>query len=213
VSAAAGVLLAKVWLVPADALVIERPTWMPVVKVQQESAEPPVLVREAVAVAEDPQPEENVAAAMLPATDLAAALTDSQQKITFAAEALIEAGIAEEIARDLVVAAERYRRGRDYLMAKGRPCAIEDYFFALWPDLGRLIKEGTIKPKLVPIPPESRVPRLMIYSTFNVTTHELSYVLGTSNWQMQFEFTEASNPLPELFPAILEAHPPSETKR
>lgn len=123
---------------------IELPDWVSTPADPPRDNAPIVPGEAAVRAAESP---ESALAAMLPPRVVAEALTAKKQTITFSASVLMSAGIAEDIAKGMVRAAENYAHGYDAMVSLQMDNALRraaDYFMAIWPDLGDLIRSGKV---------------------------------------------------------------------
>jgi len=186
----------------SDDLRIDRPEWMP--KPSAPSAEPAAISTVRDTPADLPAP--TLAQEMVPPAELAAALTETKQKVTFSAEALIDAGIAKDVAESMRTALERYQSSLDFAIREdrvNRGRRIKEFFFAMWPELPELILQKKVTPQIFPIPREHNTARDMVLSIYDETNRKLEFVMNSENWQLVLAFkNDANNPFPELFEAI-----------
>ncbi|MCA8948219.1 MAG: hypothetical protein KDE27_01875 [Planctomycetes bacterium] len=182
-----------------DHLLVEKPRWL----TNEERADPASadFDVELARVREDP----GVITEMTPPEQIAAALEETKQRVEFSATALADSGLAAEVSSEIVDTMElvfkRYQRdvdaGRDDTTRRSH-----DFLFALWPSMGELIREGTVKPRIVQLPADSRVPRRLVTYLYNATENTLTANINTPNWQVVLHFTEKGNPLPDVYSQI-----------
>lgn len=197
------------WLAPrGDPPPIDLPPWL-------HSPDPPrrdnvqiALSRNADVTAERPETE-SVVAAMLPPKAVADALQATKQPVVFSASMLISAGIAAEISEGMVRAAEDYARGYDVMVFvqldnMQRRCG--DYFMAIWPDLGDLIRTGRVTTEIRRLPEGPRgAPLYKTGSTFVDNPHkgELIFTFRADQWAVSVKFKEGPElPQPDLFARV-----------
>lgn len=160
---------------------------------------------------------------MLPPESLASALRQADSKITFAADALLDGGLARDVAEGVTRVAEKIWRSHQIdtsLMAAGKipPRQLEAternmsgdaYFLALWPDLGELIRARKLTLKIIAIPPESRVPRNVLVKDYSVDREEFGFHVNTDKWQVifgSFNLTAKDVPCPDVLRHVVRVH-------
>jgi hypothetical protein len=132
-----------------------------------------------------------------------------QPVATCSLQALVDAGIAEEIAKGMIEAVENMRPTYDSLVERDDRSAnryVQEFLFAIWPDFGGLIQRGEVAVHCVAFPPHNwPSPKVPVAVGLGVDEGELSYSVNMEKWSVQFAFTEKANPKPELFAKLLEA--------
>ncbi|MBL8748233.1 MAG: hypothetical protein JNK78_03670 [Planctomycetes bacterium] len=156
-------------------------------------------------------PPESAVAAMLPPKVVAEALTAKKQTITFSASVLMSAGIAEDIAKGVVRAAENYAHGLDAMVSlqmDNKVWRAADYFMAIWPDLGDLIRSGKVATEVRRNTAEKgKVPVYTVNGTMtnNHGNAELVFSIWADEWILRIIVKEGPDvPQPELFARLKE---------
>lgn len=192
-------------------LIVERPDWMRQQSSNEEDlADAPVPLDAArLAVSGSAPSADDPLGEMLPAKDLGEALRGSGEgTVTFSASVLLGSELADEIASGVVDAAQRHWAGYQFLVKSGTQSPLRaqcDFFFAVWPSLGELLRTKTITPKIIAIPATSRVPRRAVTYFYSVATQQLDVVINTARWQVKLPFRDDdSNPERLLFSAMVE---------
>jgi hypothetical protein len=181
----------------ASQIVVESPPWM-----KPKAA----LAAETRVDVTPPPPEPTVEAEMAKATNLAGALQEAKTPITYTVSSLVDSGLAQEIVDGMTRLMEQQAPVMRWTI-KTEPTSdaryLNEFLFAVWPDLGSLIASGKVKPHVVRIPDNSRVPRQIVF-LFKKKEDKTEFVFNTENgWQVSLAFTPESNPLPELYKQLV----------
>lgn len=126
------------------------------------------------------------------------------QDVALQVEAIIGAEISEAVAIELVEAATQHRKLYESLQrlraegslpeAKLAELATMDFFFAVWPDLGAMVRDGRIKVDVHPVPAHVRSTRSsghVLYS-LNLPDRRLGVSFHTPSWLVRTKFDEAA---------------------
>lgn len=142
-------------------------------------------------------------------TKLATALTDTKQTVSFAAHALVDAGIAKEIADGMAGIMEETARSYATLVAlddRSQYRYAHEFIIAIWPDLGNLIREGKLKLDIVAFPEKNwSQPKVPLVANFEADTEQLTYTMSMERWSVSFSFTEKTYPNSEIFANVTAA--------
>jgi hypothetical protein len=157
-----------------------------------------------------------------PAVAAAMPAAGRAQQDAFQIAAIVGGGIAEAVAIEMVEAATQHRRIYESLRrlrdsgelpaAKQAELATMDFFFAAWPDLGAMARDGRIQIDVHPVPEHARGTRAsghVLYS-LNVPDRRLGVSFHTPRWLVRTRFDEAAvgdGAAAELFRRIYAATP------
>lgn len=134
---------------------------------------------------------------------------DSEQASARAVKALVDAGIAEEVANGMVAIVEQLRSmhpSSPYSKEHSSGWYASELLLAIWPDLPDMIRRGDVKPEIVAFPPHNwNQPKAPVVTNLHLPDGELSYALSMERWSVRFSFAAKANPKPELFAKLLEA--------
>ena len=141
------------------------------------------------------------------AGQLASSPTETKQAVTFSARALVDAGIAEDIANGMVSIVKdiepsyRYMVAQDMHHEQRYECEL---LLMIWPDLGDMVRRGEVTFDIVAFPPD-RVsqPRVPLVTDYDPANGHVDYLFNLKRWSVQFFFTKDSNPNPQLFAKIV----------
>jgi hypothetical protein len=186
---------------------MERPEWM---------SAPPRLATDRVATdsvvaSTVERAEVHVSAAkdMADAGHLASALQETKQTVAFQARALVDAGIAENIAEGMARVVEDMEPAYAYLVAQEKQTVQRfgcEFLLAIWPNFAEMIRRGDAKLKIDAFPPENWAkPKVGLAIAFETASKTLSYSMNMERWTVSFQFTDAANPEPLLFTKVVEA--------
>lgn len=182
---------------------VEKPEWM-----QRPESESPALPE--AARVEAPlvplRPAEPTGLGEMAAEGkLAKAMTDAKVPMRFTATALIDAGIAKDVVDSMVEILDRhyadYRRFKDAGQDNASMRATE-VLLGVWPDLGKLIASGVLKPQITARAPSPR-PTLWWFRDDSAKTLTASFPTA-AGWEVRITFTRRDDLVPDLFDRAFE---------
>jgi hypothetical protein len=146
-----------------------------------------------------------VVAAMLPPSTLSNALLESRQPVRFEVEALMSADVSGAVAAEIVDAMtahwalyedlQRLRTSGKLPIQRRGDLALMDYLFAVWPDLGAMIRAGrtrlVVHPATTP-PNGTRLETGAVFYTTNLPDRRVTITFHTPSWRVSAPFDEQS---------------------
>jgi hypothetical protein len=146
-----------------------------------------------------------VVAAMLPPTTLSNAFLESRQPVRFEVEALMNADVSGAVAAEIVDAMsahwalyedlQRLRNAGKLPVQRRGDLALMDYLFAVWPDLGAMIRAGrtrlVVHPATTP-PNGKRLETGAVFYTTNLPDRRVTITFHTPSWRVSAPFDEQS---------------------
>jgi hypothetical protein len=140
---------------------------------------------------------------------LADALQESNQVVVFRARALVDAGIAQDVAEGMVKVVEQMEPAYAYMVSQEMHNVHRygcEFLLAIWPTMGDLIRRGDLKLNIEAFPPENwSKPKVGLAIAFEVEQGILSYSMNMDRWSVSFDFRDSVNPEPDIYKKIVSA--------